>query len=60
MLQDIALERMSNGNSLTADAYPRERFDCILANPPYGVDWKGYGAPGFRVSPTARSCFCST
>ena len=45
MLQDIAPERMSNGNSLTADAYPRDRFDYILANPPYGVDWKGYAAP---------------
>jgi type I restriction enzyme M protein len=45
MLQDIAPERMRNGNSLTGDTYPRERFDYILANPPYGVDWKAYAAP---------------
>jgi type I restriction enzyme M protein len=36
---------MRNGNSLTADAFPTEKFDYILANPPYGVDWKAYAAP---------------
>lgn len=45
MLQNIPPERMSNGNSLTADAHPNERFDYVLANPPYGVDWKAYAAP---------------
>lgn len=45
MMQDIAPERMRNGNTLTADAFPTEKFDFILANPPYGVDWKGYAAP---------------
>ena len=45
MLQNIPPERMSNGNSLTGDAYPHEQFDYILANPPYGVDWKGYAGP---------------
>jgi type I restriction enzyme M protein len=24
---------------------PTEKFDYILANPPYGVDWKAYAAP---------------
>ena len=37
MMQDTAPERMRNGNSLTADAFPTEKFDYILANPPYGV-----------------------
>ena len=45
MMQDTAPERMRGGNSLTNDAFPLERFDYILANPPYGVDWKAYAAP---------------
>lgn len=45
MLQNIPPERMSNGNSLTGDSYPRDHFDYVLANPPYGVDWKAYAAP---------------
>jgi type I restriction enzyme M protein len=45
MLQNIPPERMSRGNSLTQDAYPRNKFDFVLANPPYGVDWKTYAAP---------------
>lgn len=45
MMQDTAPERMRNGNTLTADAFPTEKFDYILANPPYGVDWKAYAAP---------------
>lgn len=32
------------GNSLTEDAFPRRTFDYTIANPPYGVDWKGYAA----------------
>lgn len=28
------------GNSLTGDAYPGRTFDYMLANPPFGVDWK--------------------
>ncbi len=45
MMQDTAPERMRNGNSLTNDAFPTQKFDYILANPPYGVDWKAYAAP---------------
>ena len=45
MMQDTAPERMRNGNSLTRDAFPTEKFDYILANPPYGVDWKAYAGP---------------
>jgi type I restriction enzyme M protein len=36
---------MRNGNTLTQDAFATEKFDFILANPPYGVDWKAYAAP---------------
>lgn len=45
MMQDIDPLQMANGNSLTGDAFATERFDFILANPPYGVDWKGYANP---------------
>jgi len=45
MMQDIDPARMRNGNTLTQDAFPTENFDLILANPPYGVDWKAYAAP---------------
>ncbi len=32
------------GNSLTEDAFAGRTFDYTIANPPYGVDWKGYAA----------------
>jgi type I restriction enzyme M protein len=28
------------GNTLTNDPFPDHRFDYLLANPPFGVDWK--------------------
>ena len=33
------------GNSLTQDAFRGQKFDYMLANPPYGVDWKAYAKP---------------
>lgn len=30
------------GNTLTNISFIEKRFDVIVANPPYGVDWKGY------------------
>ena len=33
--------RIEYGNSLTNDRFPDMRFDYLLANPPFGVDWKG-------------------
>jgi type I restriction enzyme M protein len=45
MIQDIDPARMRNGNTLTGDAFGTHKFDFILANPPYGVDWKAYAAP---------------
>ena len=39
-------ERIAFGNSLTdTDGYPGWHFDYLLANPPFGVDWKKYAAP---------------
>ena len=37
--------RMVLGNSLTQDGYAGRQFDYMLANPPYGVDWKAYAGP---------------
>ncbi|CAI9405834.1 type I restriction-modification system subunit M [Aestuariimicrobium sp. T2.26MG-19.2B] len=45
MMQDISPDQMANGNTLTQDRFTTDRFDFILANPPYGVDWKGYARP---------------
>ncbi|HQU62496.1 MAG TPA: N-6 DNA methylase, partial [Nitrosomonas sp.] len=28
------------GNTLSDDQLPADRFDYMLANPPFGVDWK--------------------
>jgi type I restriction enzyme M protein len=33
--------RIDYGNTLTNDQFPDMRFDYLLANPPFGVDWKG-------------------
>ena len=34
--------RIEKGNTLTNDKLAGEEFDFIVANPPYGVDWKDY------------------
>ncbi len=33
--------RIEYGNTLTNDQFPDMAFDYLLANPPFGVDWKG-------------------
>nr|WP_319401818.1 N-6 DNA methylase [uncultured Carboxylicivirga sp.] len=33
-------ERIKLGDSFSKDAHSRERFDYMLANPPFGVSWK--------------------
>ncbi len=56
MMQDIDPKQMANGNTLIGDAFATERFDLILANPPYLVDRAerayrhGGGALGFALS----------
>jgi type I restriction enzyme M protein len=45
LIQDVGADNMAFGNSLTQDAYPHTKFDYMLANPPYGVDWKTYAKP---------------
>lgn len=36
--QDIG--NIAFGDSFTADKFPHHRFDYMLANPPFGVEWK--------------------
>ncbi|WP_304232404.1 class I SAM-dependent DNA methyltransferase [Jiulongibacter sediminis] len=31
-----------HGNTLTSIFHIEKKFDIVVANPPYGVDWKGY------------------
>ena len=33
-------DNIRRGNTLSEDAFPTERFDYGLSNPPFGVDWK--------------------
>lgn len=34
--------RIEHGNTLVEDKFYNEEFDVVIANPPYGVSWKGY------------------
>jgi type I restriction enzyme M protein len=36
--QDVSHVKL--GNTLSADGLPGERFDYMLSNPPFGVEWK--------------------
>lgn len=33
------------GNTLSNDQFPLDKFDYLISNPPYGVDWKSYEKP---------------
>ena len=34
------IEHIVLGDSFTEDGFPQEKFDYMLANPPFGVEWK--------------------
>ena len=34
--------KIEHGNTLTNDKFFDDVFDVVIANPPYGVDWKGF------------------
>lgn len=34
--------RIEHGNTLVDDKFYNDEFDVVVANPPYGVSWKGY------------------
>jgi len=40
MIKDKEIEHIAFGNSLTDDRFPHYKFDYMLANPPFGVEWK--------------------
>lgn len=34
--------KIAYGNTLTDDKFSDDKFNIVVANPPYGVDWKGF------------------
>lgn len=34
--------QIEHGNTLTSDKFDDQTFDVVIANPPYGVSWKGF------------------
>ena len=40
LIKGQAIENIKFGSSFTADGFPREKFDYMLANPPFGVKWE--------------------
>ena len=40
LIKGQAVEQIKLGNTLSDDQLPGERFDFMLANPPFGVEWK--------------------
>jgi type I restriction enzyme M protein len=69
-------ENVQFGDSFTDDKFEGQTFDYLIANPPFGVDWKKQqkeivggtrrlqrrvrGAPAYRASTMARCYSCST
>lgn len=40
LIKGQAIENIVFGNTLSADGMPGKRFDYMLSNPPFGVEWK--------------------
>nr|WP_298251205.1 class I SAM-dependent DNA methyltransferase [uncultured Halomonas sp.] len=40
LIKGQAVEQIKLGNTLADDQLPTERFDFMLSNPPFGVEWK--------------------
>lgn len=40
LIKGLDLQRIKLGNTLSQDQLVAERFDYMLSNPPFGVDWK--------------------
>jgi type I restriction enzyme M protein len=45
MLKGQDATNIIRGNSFTEDGHPDRKFDYMLANPPFGVDWGKYSDP---------------
>ncbi len=42
LIQGEDTKNLACGNTLTDDAHPDKKFDYMLSNPPFGVDWSVY------------------
>lgn len=40
LIKDHDIDHIAFGSSFSKDAFPRQTFDYMLANPPFGVEWK--------------------
>ncbi|HZM10349.1 MAG TPA: class I SAM-dependent DNA methyltransferase, partial [Candidatus Limnocylindrales bacterium] len=40
MIKDQNIDHIAFGDSFTDDRFPQHKFDYMLANPPFGVEWK--------------------
>lgn len=40
MIKGQQIEHIAFGNTFTNDQFPDKKFDYLLANPPFGVEWK--------------------
>ena len=40
LIKNKDCKKISNGNTLTEDYFPNHKFDIIMSNPPFGVDWR--------------------
>jgi len=40
MIKGQNIDHIAYGNSFTDDRFARDKFDYMLANPPFGVEWK--------------------
>lgn len=40
MIKGQSLDNIRFGDSFTTDYFPEKKFDYMLANPPFGVEWK--------------------
>ncbi len=40
MIKGQNIDHIAFGDSFTDDRFPRHKFDYMLANPPFGVEWK--------------------
>ncbi|MFM1514479.1 N-6 DNA methylase [Helcococcus ovis] len=45
LIKGKGYENIYYGNSFTEDGLKLEKFDYMLCNPPFGVEWKKYQAP---------------
>ena len=64
MLKGQDASHIAYGNSFSEDGHEGERFDYLLANPPFGVEWKKVedevadGARDARASTAASAPAC--